>query len=189
MIGLDFATTGALAPADANRADVACFIGYVARRQQAPLPSDVQTALRAGGWVDGPWRRANADLESLLHLPVTLESWDAFDHLFAWDERPVAVGQSARCASYLGAAVRSFFATGGRRAIVVRTGDPWPFVDSAAVRLAARPARVRALVPDFANPAGRFDPGDPGGWRGIQHVYGLGEASLVCLPDLPDVFA
>ena len=100
--------------------------------------------------------------------------------------RPVTAGSAATCASYLGAAVRRFFAQGGRRAIVVRVGDPWPFMDAAGTRAANRTARIAPLVPQFVVPSLPFDPTDPRTWRGIQHLYGLPEASLVCMPDLAD---
>ena len=87
-----------------------------------PLPRQVTEDLRAAGWVDGPWRRDEAQRRTLEQLPVAVDSWDAFDQLFDWRSRPVAAGGTATCASYLGAAVRRFFAQGGRRAIVVRVG-------------------------------------------------------------------
>ena len=49
-----------------------------------------------------------------------------------------ATGGDLVCASYLGAAVRSFFARGGRRAMIVRVGDPWPYL--VADRAAQQPA-------------------------------------------------
>ena len=98
----------------------------------------------------------------------------------------MAAGSAATCASYLGAAVRRFFAQGGRRAIVVRVGDPWPFMDAAGTRAANRTARIARLVPQFVVPSLPFDPTDPRTWRGIQHLYGLPDASLVCMPDLAD---
>lgn len=121
-------------------------------------------------------------------MPVIVESWGAFAALFEWRARPVTAGARTTCASYLGAAVRRFFAQGGRRAIVVRTGDPWPYLEAPGTRAADREARLGALLPN-AGAAPPFDPTDPGTWRGIQHVYGLPEVSLLCLPDLADACA
>lgn len=168
-----------------DRADVACFVGRVPRRPGARLPPAQRDALRAQGWVDGPWDPGEEALESLLHLPAVLDSWEAFDALFAWDTRRIRVGAEARCASYLGAAVRSFFAHGGRRAVVVRTGDPWPYLDGED-RAAAREARLDGLVPGWRPGGHPFDPTDPRTWRGVEHLYGLAEVSHVCLPDLAD---
>ena len=52
MNGLSFELAPPAAAADPNRVDVACFIGYVARRQ-TPLVADVRKALAAAGWKIG----------------------------------------------------------------------------------------------------------------------------------------
>ena len=182
---LEFDTARVSVPVAPQRTDITCFVGYV-RTRSAPLPRQVTEDLRAAGWIDGPWRRSEAQVRTLEQLPVVVESWDAFDQIFDWRSRPVAVGSAATCASYLGAAVRRFFAQGGRRAIVVRVGDPWPFMDAAGTRAANRTARIAPLVPQFVVPSLPFDPTDPRTWRGIQHLYGLPEASLLCTPDLAD---
>jgi uncharacterized protein len=183
----------AAAPADAvspDRTDIASFIGYVARRPGVALPVDVQTALRAAGWLDGPWGRSPVALDALEHTPVVVESFDVFAALFAWERRPLHVDGDAVCTTYLGAAVRSFFSAGGRRATIVRVGDPFPYLDGAGTRISHRSARLHNLIPAFADiglPSVPFDPTDPGTWRGIEHLYGLPEVSHVCLPDLPDI--
>ena len=138
---LEFDTARVSVSAAPQRTDITCFVGYV-RTRSAPLPRQVTEDLRAAGWIDGPWRRSEAQVRTLEQLPVVVESWDAFDQIFDWRSRPVAAGSAATCASYLGAAVRRFFAQGGRRAIVVRVGDPWPFMDAAGTRAANRTARI-----------------------------------------------
>ena len=138
MNGLSFELAPSAPTPDPNRVDIACFTGYVARRA-TPLPVAVRAALAEARWTDGPYARPQPELEALLQLPVVVESWGAFDALFAWDARPVGVG-GRTCASYLGAAVRSFFANGGRRAVIVRCGDPWPYLEPAGTRAAQRPA-------------------------------------------------
>jgi hypothetical protein len=196
-MSLVFETAAAVSEPDPHRADVACFVGYVARRAGRPLPPLMRAQIAAAGWVSGIWRRPAEQVESLLNIPVTVDSWDSFDALFAWDTRPLRIGAgalvanraSAVCTTYLGAAVRSFFARGGRRAVIVRVGDPWPLIEPAATREAARRDRLRSIVPDFAdrsNPARLFAPYDPSSWQGMQHLYGLREVSLLLMPDLPD---
>ena len=185
---LHFETSEAAPRVAPDRADVACFVGYVARRPGARLPSAQRAFLRGLGWEGGPWDPGEEGLESLLNLPTVLDSWQAFDALFAWEDRPVRDGAAARCASYLGAAVRSFFVHGGRRAVVVRTGDPWPYLDGED-RNEARPARLDGLVPGWRAGGRPFDPMDPRTWRGVEHLYGLAEVSHVCLPDLADACA
>lgn len=188
-MSLVFETASPLAEADPHRADVACFIGFVARRAASPVPAAIRAQLVAGGWVDGIWRRAPSELESLANLPVILDSWDLFDALFAWDSRPLDAAGKRHCATYLGAAVRSFFGRGGKRAIVIRVGDPWPFLESGEQRASLRRARLRKMLPDFAEigaPSNPFEPWNPAGWQGIHHLYGLRENSMVVLPDLSD---
>jgi hypothetical protein len=193
-MGLVFETAAAR-PSPPGRTDVACFVGFVARRREVRLPSVVRAQLAADGWVNGPWRRGPEGIEALDNLPVVIDSWALFDQLFAWEQRPVSrtpdpvSGRIACCATYLGAAVRSFFARGGRRAIVIRVGDPWVFLESAAARTTKRRARLHRLLPDFADGDMApviFDATDPASWRGVHHLAGLREASMLCLPDLPD---
>jgi uncharacterized protein len=138
------------------RTDVACFIGHVAQRGAEPL----------------------------LQRSLALNSWADFDRQYDWRSRPLRAGGPERCASTLGAAVRSFFANGGRRAIVVRTGDPWPVLEAAPAP-ALRAARRAAVLPDSAD----WSPFDASTWRGLAHLVGVEEAAMVCLPDLPELWA
>jgi hypothetical protein len=216
MGGLRFETAGAVAGSAPDRADIACFAGFVARRRAprpgpggsayTPLPGGVCAWLREAGWLRPPapmrplpHARADEDVEALLDLPVPIDSWDAFDRLFAWDarafpdaSRPDDGGGASGDftprprlgGTYLGAAVRSFFAQGGRRCYVIRVGDPWPFGAPRAERLAA----LAALVPGMR---GGFEatPGERGTWRGIAHLYGLPDVSYLSMPDLADAAA
>lgn len=184
-MALVFEPVASSAPADLYRSDVACFVGFVGRRAGRPLPDALRAQLDGGGWVRGPWARPATQIEDLLDLPLALDSWHLFDRFYDWDRRAVDPAGTRRCASYLGAAVRSFFARGGRRAIVVRVGDPWPVQQDSATRTAQRAARLARLLPTAAP----FAPHEPASWRGLQHLYGLPQASLLLLPDLPDLCA
>lgn len=188
-MGLLFEPVAPAVPADLQRADVACFVGHVGRRPGRALPEALRAQLDAAGWVRGPWARSPQDVESLLDVPLALDSWHLFDRFYDWDARPLDAAGTRRCASYLGAAVRSFFARGGRRAIVVRVGDPWPYLEDAAGRNAQRAARLARLLPSTGAAAAPFAPHEPASWRGLQHLAGLPHASLVLLPDLPDLCA
>ena len=84
-MSLVFDNAAPLVPGEPERADVACFIGFVARRRDRPLPAAVRAQLRDAGWVDGPWRKGDAAIESLDNLPVVIDSWALFDQLFAWE--------------------------------------------------------------------------------------------------------
>lgn len=183
-MSLVFEPAAPAAPAQPLRADVACFVGFVGRRAGRPLPPALRAQLGAAGWLRGPWARPPDQVESLLQLPLALDSWHLFDRFYAWDERPLDAHGQRRCASYLGAAVRSFFARGGRRAIVVRVGDPWPYLEDAVQRAARRAARLAELLP--AGPVARHEPAS---WRGVQHLCGLRDDSLLLLPDLADACA
>jgi hypothetical protein len=172
-------------PPDLLRADVACFVGFVGRRAQRPLPPALLAQLVAAGWVNGPWRRLPKQVESLLNVPLALDSWHLFDRFYAWDQRPLDAQQGRSCATYLGAAVRSFFARGGKRAIIVRVGDPWPYLEAMEDRVRHRQQRLDLLLPHDRP----FEPGNPAAWQGLHHLYGLQDDSLLLLPDLVDACA
>lgn len=191
-MGLVFDTAPAARPSPPQRADVACFVGFVARRPGVPLPAAVRRQLESAGWARGPQALPEPRLQALLDVPVVLDGWQLFDHLFAWDERPVAAGSPARCATWLGAALRSFFARGGQRAVLVRVGDPWPALEATEQRETERLSRLRALIPAFdrtAPNADRFTPLEPATWHGLHHLHGLREPSFLLLPDLAEACA
>jgi uncharacterized protein len=203
MTGLVFEVEPPLILPVPNRADVACFIGLVARRD-TDLPEALHKWLIAQGWLQSPANNPGQARPDLLDLPVPLESWEMFDRLFAWDRRPrqltdtpaiqegsqdvtpYTTSSSAEPWShtYLGAAVRSFFAQGGRRCYVVRVGDPLPL----NAPREQRRARLAKLLPGYpqrlsATPLHRDS------WRGIGLLFGLPDVSYVGLPDLPDLVA
>jgi hypothetical protein len=251
MDGLHFQTATPPVRSDPARADIACFVGFVAGRQSGvtqrarleqvladlgwsgpPLPAGLRvlpdnvlpsgdapnafagwlytvgwrpapnaTAAAdlfrqaaalllgdalAGWWVDNAWLspvsgRGAADLLELADVPVPIDGWDAFDALFAWDERPLLEGTTRRADTALGAAVRRFFLQGGRKCYVIRVGDPWaPFTD----RETRAGFRTRLLQTDR-----RPVPVDRSTWSGVAHLFGLPDASFLCTPDLPDLFA
>lgn len=200
------------------RTDVALFVGHVDRRrrchERGGAPDDrtiVYPVLPRGGarherheglpwlrrWLHAEgWARADrpvneaADLDELLDVPVPIDRFETFDQLFAWDHRPVGEGARERVAdTYLGAAVRAFFAQGGRLCYVLRVGEPWavpttPAESQAVVR--ERAARLQALVPGALGGVGA-SPVERATWRGVFSLYGLPDVSLVCVPELPDV--
>ena len=127
-----------------------------------------------------PNARPIGEVEALLDIPVPIESWDVFDRLFAWELRPLdAEGQLG--GSYMGAAVRSFFAQGGRKCYVVRVGDPWAYTADRADRI----AEIGSLVPGFPSII-TSSPVDRDSWHGVAHIFGLPDVSFLCMPDLVD---
>lgn len=177
MKGLVFEALTPQAEAAANRTDLACFIGFAKVRDVAP-PADLRQWLQHEGW----WSTATSSgeqsgSESLYNVPVPIASWERFDQLFAWDKRPYG-DESIAGATYLGAAVRSFFAQGGRKCYVVSLGEP---VALDAGR-AARDAMLRQLVPQDTGQRSRR-----GEWQGLHHLFGLPGAAFVAMPDLPEL--
>jgi len=185
-----------------NRADVACFIGFIPRSQKFldALPASLSLWLRGQGLVNVPGAPSEFDasgvltprVRDLLQLPVPIDSWSTFTDLFDWQGRPLdphvfdAQGlpldlDPGTGISYLGAAVRSFFAQGGRKCFVIRVGDPLRVSTPRATRL----AQIGALLPEWAGNLAAQSPEAPELWLGIAHLFGLSEASFVCLPDLP----
>ena len=188
MSGLVFEVEPPLILPVPNRADVACFIGLVARRD-TDLPEALHKWLITQGWLQSPADNREPARPDLADLPVPLESWEMFDRLFAWDHRPCQPTDTPSSAdpwshTYLGAAVRSFFAQGGRRCYVVRVGDPLPL----NAPREQRRARLAKLLPGYpqrlsATPLHRDS------WSGIGLLFGLPDVSYVGLPDLPDLVA
>lgn len=171
----------------AERTDVACFIGFVHRRAGTALSAAQRMDLRDAGWIDGPWALPAARLDALEQVPVAVESWSEFDRLFDSVARPLSLDGDKRCAAVLGAAVRSFFIAGGRRAIIVRVGDPWPVLEPAPRDQAERDARAALVAGRLAVllPLRTVDRFNPAAWQGLEHLIGLEQAALLCLPDLP----
>jgi uncharacterized protein len=176
MPGLLFEDQAPASASHPNRTDVALFVGFVCFRIGSSIPGPIQRWLNEAGWTSKPYARP---IESLLNLPVPIENWSRFDQLFAWEQR---TSGSRDGSTYLGAAVRSFFAQGGRKCYVVRGGDPFSMEAPVTERLQA----IERLIPGYLNR--RFDcsPADRHTWSGIGHLFGLPEVSFVCLPDLAD---
>lgn len=185
MIGLHFEAQAPVIVSDPNRTDIACFIGFVARRDTPVTPAIVQW-LEARDWMLP--ERGRAPLSALLDVPVPIDTWDVFDQLFAWDQRPLD-GTGRIATSYLGAAVRSFFAQGGRKCYVVRVGAPWALLvppETDGTREVRRFDRLNQLMPGYPLRS-EASPVEPSSWRGIGHLFGLPDVSFLCLPDLGDV--
>ena len=177
MKGLIFEALTPQADAATNRTDLACFIGF-AKVRGPEVPEDLRQSLQHEGW----WpTAASAGSQpgggSLYDVPITIASWERFDQLFAWDQRPYGDG-STLGATYLGAAVRSFFAQGGRKCYVISCGEPVELGDGRT----RRDAMLLQLVPDYTGQRSRRND-----WHGLYHLFGLPGASFVALPDLAEL--
>ncbi len=184
------------------RADIPLFVGLVARRSNAPVPDALLRALTAAGWAGaGPFARTPDAIAALRDVPVPINSWTDFDRLFAWDQRALSDTGTDVAPCPMGLAVRAFFDAGGIKAYVVRTGDPLPVVTSAsaAAQIHAKRGLISwtgmggadrvPLVPGFAGAGTPAAAADPGTWRGAAHIWGVEDAAMLSLPDLPDLLS
>lgn len=178
MPGLLFEELAPIVPSAPNRMDIALMVGVVRVRAGAALPAVMAQWLDQRGWTS---QRYPVRRDQLLDIPIPIDSWDRFDQLFAWEQRAVSGNDGS---TYFGAAVRSFFAQGGRRCYVVRAGDPTLLEDLRALRLQV----LSLLLPGYPI---RFSPAaaDRDSWHGLGHLFGLPDVSLVCLPDLPELLS
>lgn len=157
---------------DAGRADVACFVGLVRHLTGVAIPGGVQDWLKSHGWLKASAKRP---LDALEDVPIPVENWAGFTSMFDSGESPLNVGTD-----YLAAAVRSFFAQGGRRCYVVRMDDPVAPGDDALTR-------KKKL--DLLLPGSTFRPDDFRSWHGVGHLAGLLDVSFLSVPDLPILVA
>ncbi len=181
MNGIQFEEQAPVATVDPNRADIACFVGFVARRQGAGLPPFLREWMSEYGWTAAQLGRPGFDPDALDDIPIPIDSWELFNRLFRWDSRTNGSGGI----TYLGAAVRSFFSQGGRKCYVVRVGNPWEYGFSRVARL----ARVDELIPGWSTGQVSCTPLARTSWQGVGHIFGLPEVSYLCLPDLAEAFA
>jgi hypothetical protein len=180
MPGLLFEVEAPPSISHPNRTDIALFVGFIRLRADSTIPQSVQQWLIERGWASGPFVRPGPYVrhEGLLDVPVPIENWLQFDQLFAWEQRSTRAQDGS---TYLGAAVRSFFAQGGRKCYVVCAGDPLPLEAS----LSDRDDSIGRLIPGYPN---QFEcsGSDRSSWSGIGHLFGLPDVSFLCVPDLAD---
>ncbi len=157
---LEFATAAPPGPSP-DRADVALFVGAVTRRRDATSRPTALPDTLVSWWdqTQGWWERERRarqprhDRDHLLNLPVPITGWSEFEALFVID-RPVVGPAGLRVACPLAAAVRAFFAGGGRRCYVVRTGDALPYADPAHKRFDGNLLLKSTPLPEPAVPGG-----------------------------------
>ena len=184
MKGLSFQVQKKIQPGSPNRMDIACFVGLVKVRPDAPR-DDIDEWLSERSWMEPmkaeverehPYRHHREFVNQLLDVPVPIDSWERFDQLFDWDHRRFSEQATGAC--YLATAVRSFFAQGGRFCYVIQVACP--------LALEAGRSERKSLI-DILLP-GNSHPTDRTSWHGIGHLLGLPDVSMLCVPDLPDLF-
>ena len=87
MNGIQFEGQSPVVAVDPNRADIACFVGFIARRDGAALPQFVHEWMGEYGWTAAQLGRPGFDPEILDDVPVPIDSWELFDRLFRWEHR------------------------------------------------------------------------------------------------------
>jgi hypothetical protein len=158
---------------DPARNDIALFVG-LARATGTTLPAAVLAWLQAHGWTDGPLARSTAP--PFTDIPIPVESYGTFTAIFDPGGSASSYGTD-----YMAAAVRSFFAQGGRRCYVVSMGDPVTPAD--AVMQAGTSGKLQKLASLL--PGDLYAVDDRRSWHGVGHLGGLPEVSFVAVPDLP----
>jgi uncharacterized protein len=161
-----------LAQVNSARADIACFVGLIRPVRGVTLPAAVKDWLKLQGWVEGPFARP---VDTLTDIPIPIETYSAFTALFGEAGSTGSFGTD-----YTPAAVRSFFAQGGKRCYVVRMGGPLHPGD---------PTAVKAIKLQSLLPGSTFALDDQRGWHGAGHLAGLPEVSFLAMPDLPALAA
>lgn len=189
--GLQFEPWVATVPSWRNRMDITCFVGFAQRRPDAALPTSILQWLRREGFIDTPGQPSTqldpddrpSIVGSLWNLPIPIDDWSSFEQLFQVRSIGIDATTALRVPSYLAAAVRSFFAQGGRRCIVVATEQPVNLFLRSPIpdRLAA----LGQLIPELTGDSTASSPFDRSAWRGLGVLHGLEDASSVSLPDLP----
>ncbi len=99
---------------------------------------------------------------------MPLETWSGFTSLF--DDGSSGAGSGT---DYVAAAVRSFFAQGGKLCYVVRVCDPVTAEDD-------KKAKIKALLPSDA-----YAPDSAPSWTGVGSLAVLEDVSFLVTPDLP----
>lgn len=147
-----------------GRADIACFVGLVRVLKGATVPAAQAAWLNSLGYT-------SAQIATIANVPILLENYLAFASIFDDGSAGNAFGTD-----YVAAAIRSFFAQGGRRCYVVRTGDPVTATDTAQVKT----AKLQALLPSLA-----YMPDTAASWTGVGSLAALEDVSFLSMPDLP----
>jgi hypothetical protein len=164
MSRLIFENQPAAPQVNPGRADVACFVGLVRKQPGAAVSTSVSAWLSSLGYP-------NSQIAQIKNVPVPLQTWAGFTSLF--DDGSSGAGYGT---DYVAAAVRSFFAQGGKLCYVVRVCDP--------VSTANKPADKTAKLQDLL-PSGAYAPDSAPSWTGVGSLAVLEDVSFLVTPDLP----
>lgn len=147
-----------------GRADVACFVGLARVLKGAALSTSMISWLNSLGYKSD-------QIASIADVPVLIESYAAFSAIF--DDAQAGTGFGT---DYLAAAVRSFFAQGGKRCYVVSVDDPIIPADTPQ----SKAAKLQKILPNHL-----FTSDDTRSWTGVGNLGALEDVSFLVTPDLP----
>lgn len=158
-----------------GRADIACFAGLVRLLPGAAVSASMASWLNSLGY-------ANSQIATVTNIPVVVESYLEFTSIF--DDGSAGTGYGT---DYVAAAVRSYFAQGGRLCYVVRVGDPVVPIHTPRQTSDTPPdtpqqiaAKLQALLPNSS-----YAPDSAQSWTGVGSLGVLEDVSLLATPDLP----
>lgn len=157
MAGLRIETNTAGPPPAVQRADIACFVGFVPP-------------------VTGARNEAEA-ASPTIPSPIWVESWERFLASVPW-RSSVRCGDGEVVPLYLGAAVRSFFRQGGQRCYVVAITAPTKKGPTADWE-----SWARAILPCLRDDSA-ISPDQRDSWCGLGAILALPDVSWVSMPDL-----
>lgn len=99
MYGISFASAQHISPPNPNRMDIACFVGFVPLRDGCEIPDSLRIWLEENRWLDR-LKQQPSGLYDLVDVPIPVESWEAFQELFAGEKR--LDGRAEVCSFTLG---------------------------------------------------------------------------------------
>ncbi len=184
MKGVRFSSTSPIHATRGNRYDIACFIGLIKVRENQQNQAIAQWLFEQGWLNAADGRKAAYHRDQAQHyqnVPIPIHSWEVFEQLFAWEQQHYAQDTRLIGSTYMGAAVRSFFAQGGRQCYVIAVGEPLTISASAEQKHSV----INRMLPGFRVSAQSLSRSDRTSWNGIGHLFGLPDVSFVCMPDLP----
>lgn len=175
MNGLTFHRQATINDTPELRTDIACFAGLINVRAGKTWTPEIADWLLAHSWIsENDVGKPLVVGSTSLNIPIPIENWAVFDGLFQWESRTT---DGAGGPTYLGMAVRAFFAQGGQKCYVLPIA-PSNTQDAIAK---SQDALWAQHVPKTASEQDRSS------WQGVAALFGLEDVSFLLLPDLPEL--
>jgi hypothetical protein len=186
MNGLTFHRQATINDTPELRTDIACFAGLINIRAGKTWTPEIADWLLAHSWITE--KDVGQPLivdSSSLNIPIPIENWAVFDGLFQWESRTT---DGSGGPTYLGMAVRAFFAQGGQKCYVLPIA---PSDTQGAIAKSQDGLRAKYLAqPASEEERSSWKPAseqDRSTWKGVTALFGLEDVSFLLLPDLPEL--